>query len=150
MYAKSIRRSVKHEIQTDQSATIELRAPDALKLASEVRDGNHRPTEKKNWNDDYTYPKDFDALNPNLASELSYHPRFPRYPNLKVRKTRFFALFENFSPCKSFFFLKTDDNIWNTCFCPSKPHCYFLWYLYFWQRYRSMKFTTLWSSDLKY
>ena len=43
---------------------------------------------------DYTFPKVFDALNPNLAAELLYHVRILRYPNLKVQKTPFLPIFE--------------------------------------------------------
>jgi len=36
----------------------------------------------------------FFALNSNLTVKLSYHVRILKYFNLKVRKTRFFAIFE--------------------------------------------------------
>jgi len=36
----------------------------------------------------------FFALNPNPTAKLSYHVRILRYSNLKVGKTRFFAIFE--------------------------------------------------------
>ena len=43
---------------------------------------------------DYTFPKVFDALNPNMNAELLYHVRISRYPNLNVQKRPFSSIFE--------------------------------------------------------
>ena len=42
----------------------------------------------------YTFPKDFDALNPNLAAALLYQVNILRYSNLNVQETPFFLIFE--------------------------------------------------------
>jgi len=36
----------------------------------------------------------FFALNSNPSAKLSYHVRILRYPNLKIEKTCFYAIFE--------------------------------------------------------
>ena len=43
---------------------------------------------------DYTFPKGFDALNPNLVAELLYRVKILRYPNLNVQETPFLLIFE--------------------------------------------------------
>ena len=54
--------------------------------------GQQNLTKLQTLGPDYTFPKVFGALNPNLTSQLLQHVRFSRNPNLQVGKTGFFAI----------------------------------------------------------
>ena len=83
----------------------------------------HRPTNF--WTRNKTLLKDFHALNPNLDSEFTLYVRLPIYPNLKVRKTRLFALFGVMWHSELIFFRKTGQTIWKYQSCSSETFLYF-------------------------